>query len=71
MSYYSVQQAEYSIIFRVTAPQEYDLLRHTPQAADLQGGRSELFQGHPQMYYLPRAEGVLLHVFDNRSRVCG
>jgi len=28
-------------------------------------------QGHPQMYYLPQAEGVLLHVFDNRSRVCG
>ena len=23
------------------------------------------------MYYLPQAEGVLLHVFDNRSRVCG
>jgi len=23
------------------------------------------------MHYLPQAEGVLLHVFDNRSRVCG
>jgi len=22
------------------------------------------------MWYLPQAEGVLLHVFDNRSRVC-
>ena len=24
----------------------------------------------PQMHYLPQAEGVLLHVSDNRSRVC-
>ena len=22
-------------------------------------------------YHLPQAEGVLLHAFDNRSRVCG
>jgi len=49
---------------------EPDLLRHTPHAADLQGGSSEWFQGHPEMYYLPQAEGVLLHAFDNRSRVC-
>ena len=32
---------------------------------------SERFHGHPQMYFLPYAEGVLLHAFDNRSRVCG
>jgi len=24
-----------------------------------------------QMFCLPQAEGVLMHVFDNRSRVCG
>ena len=23
------------------------------------------------MYYLPQAEGMLLHTFNNRSRVCG
>jgi len=44
---------------------------YTLHAADIQGGSSERFQGHPQMYYLPQEEGVLLHVFDNRSRVCG
>jgi len=48
---------------------EPNLLRHTPHAADLQGGSSEWFQGHP--HYLPQAEGMLLHVFGNRSRVCG
>jgi hypothetical protein len=26
---------------------------------------------HPQRYYLPQSEGVLLHALDDRSRVCG
>jgi len=42
--------------------------RRFPHAADIQDGSSERFQGHPQMHYLPQAEGVLMHVFDNRSR---
>jgi len=32
---------------------------------------SEWFQIHPQMYYLPQAEGVLLRDFDDRSRMRG
>ena len=36
---------------------------------DLQGGSSEWFQGHPQMYDLPQAEGVLPRAFNDRSRV--
>jgi len=34
-------------------------------------GRLGLCVCDDQMYYLPRAEGVLLHAFDNRSHVCG